>query len=151
MKNTVFFVVGSVLLSPPLCLAAAGDVSGAMGSDFAVEAAPATQTEEQQFQQQLDELQRDYDRRLSRIEQRLQQTQKATRTKKANSFNPGISLILNGLYASYENNPEDYRLPGFALSDEAGLAPQGFSLGVRGDSGCQCRPAVLRAGNILAV
>jgi len=129
MKNTVFVVAGSILLSPLLTLAAADGTSSNTGNDITSDAAPAAQLQDPQFQQQLDEMQRDYDRRLSRIEQRLQQTQKATRSKKANTFNPGISLILNGTFASYENNPDDYQLPGFALSDEAGLAPQGFSLG----------------------
>jgi hypothetical protein len=132
MKSTLFFVAGSLLLSPPLCLAAGSDVSNDIHKDVSTnipsDATPTAPTQEQQLQQQLDELQRDYDRRMSRIEERLQQTQKATRTKKANTFNPAISLILNGIYASYENNPDEYQLPGYALSDEAGLAPQGFSL-----------------------
>lgn len=121
MKNTIFFVVSSFLLSPQLSLAETSATS--------TDAESAAQSQDQQqFKQQLDDLQRDYDRRLSRIEERLQQTQKATRSKQANTFNPGISLILNGTFASYTNEPDDYQLPGFALSEEAGLAPQGFSL-----------------------
>ena len=116
MKNTIFFVSSSILLLPQLCLAEARDVH--------VDEAPEIQSQEQQ----LDELQRDYDRRLSRIEKRLKETQKAARTKKANTYNPAISLILNGTYSSYENDPDNYMLPGFALSEEAGLAPEGFSL-----------------------
>ncbi len=46
-----------------------------------------------------------------------------------NSFNPAISVILEGAYASYKNKPEDYVLPGYALGGEAGLASEGFSLG----------------------
>ena len=45
-----------------------------------------------------------------------------------NSFNPAFSLILNGSYASYSLGPGDYSLPGFQLSDEAGLAAEGLSL-----------------------
>jgi len=45
------------------------------------------------------------------------------------SFNPAISLILDGLYTDYENDPANYSIPGFMLSDEAGLADAGFSLG----------------------
>lgn len=45
-----------------------------------------------------------------------------------NAFNPAISLILNGHYASYSLDPEDYSLPGFALDSEAGLTSEGFSL-----------------------
>ncbi len=46
-----------------------------------------------------------------------------------NQFNPAISVIIDGVYASYTNDPEDYRIPGFALGGEADLAPEGFSLG----------------------
>ena len=121
MNSTILFVAGSILLLPQLSLAEAGVVSQ--------DDVPAARSQDQQqFNQQLDELQRDYDRRLSRIEERLKETQKATRTKKANTFNPGISLILNGTFASYENDPDIYQLPGFALGEEAGLAPEGFSL-----------------------
>ncbi len=46
-----------------------------------------------------------------------------------NGFNPAISVIIDGGYASYKNNPEDYVLPGYALGGEAELSPEGFSLG----------------------
>ena len=46
-----------------------------------------------------------------------------------NSFNPAVSMILEGVYASYKNDPDDYALSGYALGGEAGLAPEGFSLG----------------------
>ena len=38
-------------------------------------------------------------------------------------------MIIDGVYASYKNNPEDYQIPGFALGGEAELSPEGFSLG----------------------
>jgi hypothetical protein len=117
MKKIICFMAGSICLLPPLSQAETAD---------AVSPVPS---QEQQFQQQLDRLQQDYDRRLSSIEERLRQTQKAGQAKKANTFNPSISLILNGTYSAYENNPDAYQLPGFALSEEAGLDPEGFSLG----------------------
>jgi hypothetical protein len=46
-----------------------------------------------------------------------------------NVFNPAISVIFDGVYASYNNHPEDYALSGYALGGEAGLAAEGFSLG----------------------
>ena len=46
----------------------------------------------------------------------------------AQSFNPGISLILDGRYASYSNDT-DYALPGFMLGGEAGRGEEGFHLG----------------------
>jgi len=45
-----------------------------------------------------------------------------------NAFNPAISLILDGHYASYSLDPEGYRLAGFQLDAEAGLPSEGLSL-----------------------
>lgn len=44
------------------------------------------------------------------------------------SFNPDISLIIDGRYASYSNTT-DYALPGFMLGGEAGRGEQGLHLG----------------------
>ena len=45
-----------------------------------------------------------------------------------NEFNPAISLILDGHYASYSLDPATYELPGFLLDAEAGLPSEGLSL-----------------------
>ncbi len=45
-----------------------------------------------------------------------------------NAFNPAIGVIFQGQAWSYQNDPEDYYLPGFPLGGEAGLAAEGFSL-----------------------
>src|SRR5882757_8179387 len=45
-----------------------------------------------------------------------------------NAFNPAISLILNGHYASYSRDPADWALSGFLLDGEAGLPTEGLSL-----------------------
>ena len=45
-----------------------------------------------------------------------------------NAFNPAISLILDGKFSSYGNNPEDYALSGFLLGEEVGLFNDGLSL-----------------------
>src|SRR5262245_30924850 len=45
-----------------------------------------------------------------------------------NAFNPAISLILNGHYASYSRDPAAYEISGFLLDEEAGLASEGLSL-----------------------
>jgi hypothetical protein len=50
-------------------------------------------------------------------------------TAGANSFNPALSVVLDGQYAHYSRDPADYGMSGFLLSDEAGLAPSGLSLG----------------------
>ena len=43
-----------------------------------------------------------------------------------NAFNPAISLILNGHYASYSRNPADWALSGFMLDRDAGLPTEGL-------------------------
>ena len=47
----------------------------------------------------------------------------------SSSFNPAISLILDGRYSHFSQNPEEYTLPGFILGGEAGPGEQGFALG----------------------
>lgn len=100
-----------------------------LASAFILPQTSAANAESDQLQQQLEDLQRNYDRRLQRIEKRLQQTQAATRTRKSNTFNPAISLILNGTYSAYSNDPEDYLIAGVPAGGEAGLVAEGFSLG----------------------
>ena len=45
-----------------------------------------------------------------------------------NAFNPAISVILNGKYTHYSEDPANYALTGFPLGEEAGLASEGFAL-----------------------
>ncbi|MDX1697702.1 MAG: hypothetical protein R3308_05410, partial [Thiohalobacterales bacterium] len=51
-----------------------------------------------------------------------------TLQERFNTFNPSISLILQGSLNSYSDDPEDYTLPGFQLGGETGLAPEGLTL-----------------------
>ncbi len=44
------------------------------------------------------------------------------------SFNPAISLILMGRYASFDNDPENYAIPGVTLAEETDPGKEGFSL-----------------------
>jgi hypothetical protein len=44
------------------------------------------------------------------------------------SFNPAIGVIFQGQAWAYDNDPEDYSIPGFPLGGEAGPAPEGLSL-----------------------
>lgn len=97
---------------------------------------------------ELDALRADYETRiraletrLARQEQELQAQQVETRELRerepapvaaapaGNAFNPQISLILDGRMASFARDPQDYRLPGFALGGEAGLFEEGMSIG----------------------
>jgi len=78
-------------------------------------------------------------KKLQALEQRLQtiedektatsSSRSSTKQVSNSGFNPAISVILDGVYASYKNNPDDYALPGYALGGEAELAAEGFSLG----------------------
>mgnify|MGYP001826787565 FL=1 len=45
------------------------------------------------------------------------------------SFNPAISLILDGRYSDFSEDPEEYSLSGFLLGGEAGPGDQGLALG----------------------
>ena len=44
----------------------------------------------------------------------------------SNAFNPAISLILDGKYASFARNPASYALPGFPLGAESGPGDEGL-------------------------
>ena len=94
------------------------------------------------LKQQLDTLKKNYEQRIEALESRLIETEKRTqyvelKTQEAavkpkqssfltqNSFNPAISLILDGRFADMGNDPDDYALPGFMLGGESGLGSQG--------------------------
>ena len=81
----------------------------------------------------IQQMRQDYEKRISELESRLAEAEQQKQTEVAtadtessnrsqdNAFNPAISLILEGKYASYKNDPESYELPGFALGGEAEL------------------------------
>ena len=50
------------------------------------------------------------------------------RSRSDNSFNPAIGVTFQGQAWAYDNDPEDYSIPGFPLGGEAGPAPEGLSL-----------------------
>jgi hypothetical protein len=70
----------------------------------------------------------EYEQRLEQLEQNAPAVT-VDRKVTGNAFNPAISVIIDGTYAGYKNNPEDYHIPGFALGGESELPPEGFSLG----------------------
>lgn len=47
----------------------------------------------------------------------------------ANGFNPALSLILSGTYATLSQDPKRYHISGFLAGDEIGPGVKGFSLG----------------------
>lgn len=110
----------------------------------------------QQYDALLEQMRHDYESRLQDLEQRLKSAEaaasaaneKAADAQKtaqevpappaapantagggANAFNPAIGVVLDGKFTSYSKDPATYRIPGFALGDEAGLDPRGFGLG----------------------
>jgi len=46
----------------------------------------------------------------------------------SNAFNPALSIILDGTYASYSNDPEEYTIPGLPLGGELDLPKRGLGL-----------------------
>ncbi|PCJ36199.1 MAG: hypothetical protein COA75_08160 [Cellvibrionales bacterium] len=108
-------------------------------------------SETDDIQQQLEAIKKEYGQAIKALEDRLLKAEKGTqlandKTQKLavqleqsnsartpssakNSFNPAISLVLDGRFASFDNDPEDYELPGFSLGNEAGLREKGLSIG----------------------
>lgn len=122
----------SSLLLASLVVAALSPSHAALAADAPLSAADAAL-----LKQQLDRLQADYAARLQALEDRLEKTESANLAQggvgdsgaSQNRFNPAISLILDGRYAGFDNDPADYELPGFALGGEAGLGEQGLAIG----------------------
>ena len=104
------------------------------------------ETEIELLQREMNTLKNDYEQRVEALEVRLLKTEdkaqqvnadtqeisaipERTNVVTQNKFNPAISLILDGRYANFGNDPEDYELPGFALGGESGLGARGLSVG----------------------
>jgi len=68
------------------------------------------------------------DETLETVEQLSIDVSQQGNQKAANTFNPGIGVILNGRYVNY-NDHFDYNLPGFFLGDEVGPGDQGLQIG----------------------
>lgn len=109
-------------------------IRAALACSVSLNAATASAADNvDEMENKLDE----YEQRIEALERKNAESGRAhaepveySRRKTTNNrFNPAISVILDGVYASYKNDPEDYRIPGFALGGEAELAPEGFSLG----------------------
>jgi hypothetical protein len=108
-----------------------------------------------EIRRQIDALQQEYEARIHALEERLSaaeeeaaearsqaqaaeqaagtavaaaQTTIAVEQERPGTFNPAISLILQGSLNSYSQDPDDYGLPGFQLGGEAGLPAEGLTL-----------------------
>ena len=127
----------------------------ALGALLLLSTFPAVSDELQDIRQQIDALQQEYESRIRALEDRLSAAEaeaarareqaaaaeamadqavvsvppvEKTAQEKANTFNPAVSVILQGSLNSYSQDPEDYALPGFQLGGEAGLAAEGLTL-----------------------
>ncbi|MFD2235733.1 hypothetical protein [Phaeospirillum tilakii] len=124
-----------------------------LAAGMAAFAAPAALADDAALQAMRDELakmRQDYENRISGLEQRLQQAETgatqaaataeaakkqaetAAETKPADTpgaFNPAIGVVLNGTLGVARRDPDQYRIPGFALGDEAKPIDRGFALG----------------------
>jgi hypothetical protein len=98
------------------------------------------------------EMKRQHEQQIQALEQRVQQAEARAATAEEtaqstegkivaveeqvqakpragdNSFNPAISLVLQGGYASYSEDPEDFHLEGMPLGGEARLQDEGLAL-----------------------
>jgi hypothetical protein len=105
-----------------------------------------------ELKQMIQEMKQQHQQQLQALEQRVQQAEAraAAAEEKAqstegkivaveeqvqakprasdNSFNPAISLVLQGGFASYSQDPEDFHFEGMPLGGEAGLYDEGLSL-----------------------
>ena len=112
LRRILFVAVTAAVMAPGTALAAASD-----------NPTPAAETHAEPGNEQ----------RLQSLEERVKQlesTPPPAPATAANSFNPGISLILSGLYANLSQDPANYRISGFPLPSDAEIGPgqRGVSL-----------------------
>jgi hypothetical protein len=88
-------------------------------------ASPVFSAEPTDTERKLQEL----DARMQRIEEKTAPPPTAGRRVSSNVFNPAVSLILDGKFANFSQDPATYVIPGFALGEETGPGEEGFSLG----------------------
>jgi len=97
-----------------------------------------------ELRQEIKRMKQEYENRIRALEERLQSAEAPARASEtpaktantaggariaSNAFNPAISLILDGKFASLSKDPATYALPGFALGAETGPGDKGFRLG----------------------
>ena len=113
----------------------------------------ASEDDLKELREQVRQLKDNYEKRIEALERRLQQAEQsvgkaesaATKAEASatqagaqagarpageSAFNPGISLILNGIYGNLSRDPANYRLNGFApTGGEVAPPRRGLSLG----------------------
>jgi hypothetical protein len=120
-------------------------LAAAVGAAFVapVPAIGADDAEIQNIRNEIKDLKEGYETRIRQLEQRLEQTEQRpapaasaapaqSAPASANSFNPAISLILNGQLNNLQRDPATYQIGGFIPGvGDGGVGPgtRGFSLG----------------------
>ena len=69
------------------------------------------------------------------IEKQSNTSKKKTLASGASVFNPAVSVILNSQFSDYSQDKADYKISGFAIPGEGGLAREGFKALDTDDSG----------------
>jgi hypothetical protein len=98
--------------------------------------AHAQDAELTKIREEIRQMREAYERRIEALEKRLQEQEaKAVRPAESaaptqSAFNPGISAILNGVYANLKQDPNTFRINGFVPTmGEVGPGQRGLSLG----------------------
>ena len=104
------------------------------------------------IRQQIEQIKRDYEKRIQALEERLKRAEAAARQAQASAqaateavaaappppsppaasataLNPAIGVILDGTYRRLSRDPQKFAIPGFALGEGVGPGDRGFGLG----------------------
>ncbi len=111
---------------------------------FAAQSAIAQESDMAAIRRQVEAMKADYESKIRELERRLVKTEAtatqaattaaknapaASETKNANSFNPQVSVVLNGGYSHFQDAPAGRaRIPGFVSAPEYSLGNRGFSI-----------------------
>jgi hypothetical protein len=110
-----------------------------------VNAIAADSPEIAELKQMIRQMKQQHEQQLKTLEERLQRTEQQSQATEEkvmvveergqtkprsgdNSFNPAISLVLQGGYADYSEDPDHFHLEGIPLGGEAGLHEEGLAL-----------------------
>jgi hypothetical protein len=107
----------------------------------------------EEIRKEIQNVKESYEKRVQELEARLKQAEESTQRAQeaarraeqqaqsavaqpapaaasagANAFNPGLSLILQGAYRNYSEDPASRSITGYAPAGDAGLGDKGFSI-----------------------
>jgi hypothetical protein len=98
-----------------------------------------------ELKQMIQQMKQQHEQQIQQLEQRIRQAEEKALSAEGkaaaveekvqtkprtgdNSFNPAISLVLQGGYVSYSEDPEHFHFEGMPLGGEAGLHDEGLAL-----------------------